>query len=171
MTALILVLIFSGNIQAQEVTKSYSSDYNFKWGKYKSNEFAFKCKLPLEYEINITEDIFGKEMQLSSEHDFLSFFVYARNHSNDLTKEDPEDLAINATYNFLNAMQGELVYMRNTENSGVSGYEARMNLDNDMQARYAVFFKNQMQYQLVMVFLTDDTEIYFNRMLKNFKIK
>ncbi|MEX2589666.1 MAG: hypothetical protein WD334_05620, partial [Chitinophagales bacterium] len=106
-----------------------------------------------------------------SEHNFLSFFIYARKHKNDLSEEDPEDMSIDATYNFLNAMEGELVYMRGTEHSGVVGHESRMKLENDMQARYAVFFKDQMQYQLVMVFLSDESEKYFHKMLKKLKFK
>lgn len=165
---ILFLLILSINLFAQEEA---GQDYDLKWKKFKSKEFHLKCKLPLEHDVVVHEHEFGKEMQVSSEHEFLSFFVSVLIHKNDMSATDPEEWAMAAVYNFMHSMDGELVYMRVDEHSGGIGYESRIKLKDEMQARYAVYMKGQIQYQVAEIFLSDPSEAYFHDLMKSLKLK
>lgn len=167
----ILFLLALFGIQSLSIQAQSREDYDLKWSKFKSREFAFSCKMPLDHILNTNETEFGKELQISNEQEYLSFYISALKHNKDLSGLDVEELGITSVYSFLNAMEGELVYMRAHQHSGAIGYESRIKIESGMQARYAVYFKGQIQYQIVEVFLSDSSEAYFHQLMRSIKFK
>ena len=118
--------------------------------KYNNDAYKFSITFPNEFEIDETTASDVTTLKITSSYLNASYMAAATIHSMPLTEiEALEDASLDA---FINALNGKIITEKTYSIKGASGRWAQISIqEDDLKIQYIVIFKNNTQYQFVVL--------------------